>query len=71
MTCDDKPSAILDPKYPTKMLASVGPNGDPVAKPSIWLYIILLKLIYFLFLLITFKHEREFVIKRYIINFKV
>ena len=29
---------------PTKMLAKAGPSGDPIATPSVCLYIVLLKL---------------------------
>jgi len=37
-------SKSRDSWYPTKMLASTGPGGLPIAMPSVCLYVVLLKL---------------------------
>jgi len=39
-------SKSTDSWYPTKMLASTGPSGQPIAMPSVCLYMVLLKLNY-------------------------
>ena len=43
-TCKDKLETTLYFKCPINMLKIIGPNGEPIATPSAWQYIILLNL---------------------------